>query len=424
MLRRRHLLGPLIVALVLAGGGAVALLLPEDPSTFPSDEEVARSGFAVWPVDTPEEAREECARAEDWRKNAPEVALRFASDVLGYPEATVADDFAAEDEDTYRTLIYNPDMPGVFLGSVLVLERYGECWYVTDGQPREDGMGIDIVTFEGASKLLVSVGCCGGVVEVGWGDWTHRVTSQDRTGGSGDVLVDIPPEAKGRPGHYIVMNFDDGVSEGVGARPLPALPTDEGSLPLSPKDIGRRPADGGLCRMTWAHRDHPARIILDLRRGYLKNGLAFTKNGYLRYDRASEQRLGSPFDWRVRLDEAVVRFRFSRAADRCWVIRSIVPRRAPLIESVSASNNSFTFDLDPGRASKVIVYYGVGDDAQPVSVAKKSLLDQPFSVSRRPDLDDRNEGLLAFALVIAYRNGDLHSVEYKLLEMPDSDPDG
>lgn len=421
MARRRHLIGPLIVALVLTGGVATALLLPEEPGAFPTDEEIARTGFAVWPVDTPEEAREECAQAQDWRKDAPEVALRFASDVLRYPNPTVDDDFVPEDEDTYRTLIYSPDMPGVFLGSVLVLERFGECWYVTEGMPREDDRAIDVVTFEAATKLLVPIGCCGSVVEVGWGDWTHTIRSRDRTDGSNEVLVDIPAEAKGGPGHYIVMDFDQGVSEVVGARTLPPLPTDEGAVPLAQIDIGRRPDDPRLCRMTWARREHPERIIRELRSGTFKSGLAFTKSGYLRYDRASQRGLGSNFEWRLRLDEAVMRISLSRAADRCWLLRSIEPRRAPLIENVSAAFNSFTYDLDPGRATKIVVYYGLGGEAQRASVATKELLGPPWSVSRGPDFVDGDEGLPAFALVMAYRYGNLHSVEYRLFEMPEGD---
>ena len=103
MLRRKHLLGPLIVAIVLSGGTATALLLPEEPGAFPTDEQIARSGFAVWPVDTPEEAREECAQAEDWRRDPEQVVLRFASEVLRYPDPTIGNEFTGVDQDTYRT---------------------------------------------------------------------------------------------------------------------------------------------------------------------------------------------------------------------------------------------------------------------------------------------------------------------------------
>ena len=424
MLRRKHLLAPLIVALVLTGGGATALLLAEEPRAFPTDEEIARNGFAAWPVDTPEEAREECATAEDWRRDPEQVVLRFASEVLRYPDPTIGNEFTGGDQDTYRTLINSRGVKGIFLGAVVEVDRFGECWYVTEGQPREGDMGIDIATFDGGARVLVPVGCCGTVVEIGWGDWTYRLDEDDRTNETGEVLVDVPDEARGRPGHFIVTDFDrDGVSEGVGARPLPPLPTSEGATPLSPIDIGRRPQDRNLCRMAWARKGDPERTIRELRNWTFRTWLGTDRGGYSRYDVSSVRGLGSDFEWRVRLDEATLRFSFSRVARRCWAIRSIVPRRGPLIESVSAAGDrSFTFDLDPGQATKLVVYYGVGGEAQPVSIRTKALLGQPFSVSRGPDFVDRNEGLPAFALVIAYRYGNLHSAEYRLFQMPESQP--
>jgi hypothetical protein len=80
-------------------------------------------------------------------------------------------------------------------------------------------MGIDVVTFEAGRCLLVPVGCCGTIVEVGWGEWTKTLHSKERWR---EVIIDIPEEARGHPGHYIVTDFNrHGVSEWVGARPLP-----------------------------------------------------------------------------------------------------------------------------------------------------------------------------------------------------------
>ena len=416
MFRRRHLVGSLIVGMLLTSGGAAAVMLQTGSGPFPSDEEIARNGFSVWPVDTPEEAREECATAPAERKDPEQVALDFASQVMGYPEPTASDDYNPDDENVYRALINTEGVKGVFLGSVLQIERFGECWYVTEGIPREGDRGIDVATFEGGTKLLVPVGCCGTRIEVGWGDWTQVFESQER---SGEILVDIPPEAHGRPGHFIVTDFDEnGVSEVVGARTLPPLPTSEGAQPLAQIDVGRRPPNRALCRMSWAERKGPERIMGHLRNWTFKFGLDYTGGGYLRYDRNTRRRLGSDFEWRVRLDEADMRFSFSRVPRRCWIIRSIVPRGPAIIEQVSAGNNSLTFDLDPGDADTVIVYYGVGGEAQPVSIATDELLGQPFSVSRGPDFPPRNEGTPTYALAVTYRNGNLHSAEYRMFEPP------
>jgi hypothetical protein len=185
-----------------------------------------------------------------------------------------------------------------------------------------------------------------------------------------------------------------------------------------PLDVGRRPKERTLCRMTWARKERPERLIRELRSWVFSGGLALTDDGYQRFDSRSRRRLGSDFEWRIRLDEAELRVSLSRAAHRCWLIRSIVPRGPQIIEQVSAGDNSMTFDLDPGRADKVVLNYGVGAEWQSVSVAKERVLDEPFSVSRGPDFPPRNEGLPAFALAVSYRNGNMHSAEYRLFEIP------
>src|SRR5688500_18712926 len=101
MVGRKHLIGLLIVAVVLAGTGAAAVLLRHPSGPFPSDAAIAINGFAAWPVDTPAEARDECAGAASWRKDPEAVAKRFASEVLGYPDPTRSDDYDARSH-TFR----------------------------------------------------------------------------------------------------------------------------------------------------------------------------------------------------------------------------------------------------------------------------------------------------------------------------------
>jgi hypothetical protein len=418
--RSKRVVCSLIFALLVAGGIAALVLRDSDPAgPFPTTNAIARTGFAAWPVDTPDEARDECAGAGEWRKDPEQVALRFASDVLAYPQPSADTDYARDDEHTYRTLVTTSGVRGVFLGSALTVDRYGECWYVTEGQPREGAMEIDVVTIDGGRRVVVPLGCCGTKVEIGWGGWTKTLDYEDR---AGVMVVDAPDEARGESGHFIVTDPDeDGVSEGVGARALPPLPTSEGAEPLAPLDVGRRPIDPALCGVAWHRRGDPERIIRELRRWVFEGGLGPTATGSQQFDSGGRQRV-SDFQWRVHLDEADLTFNFARAADRCWLIRSIVPHGPRIVERVSGRKTSFTFDLDPGRADKVVVYYGVGAEAQSVSLEDDGLFGEPFSVNRGPDFPPHNVGLPAYALAITYRDGNMYSAEYGLFEMPPPTP--
>ena len=409
---RKLLVGVLIAALFGAALAVVVFRDDRDSSPFPTDADIARHGFAVWPVDTPEEARAECDGAPEWRRDAQEVVLRFASDVLGYPAPGVGDDLNTQ-ADVFRALINSRGVKGVFLGSVVEVTRFGACWYVTEGQPREGGSGINVVTTDEGTKLVVPVACCGQVVEVGWGDWVERLESKKRK----EVVLDIPDEAKGAPGHFLITSFDkDGVSEGVSAFPLAALPEPSDSGALRPLDLGRHPKDKSLCRMAWARRDKQEQIMRDLERIF-SGGLALTR-GYLRFESSSIRRLGSDFEWRLGFDASDLRLSFSRADGRCWVIRSIVPRGPRIIRSIAADERSFTFDLDLARADKVLLYFGVGGEVSSSSIGADVVFRGPFTVERGTDVPPRNEGLPAFVLAITYREGNMYSAEYRVFQAP------
>lgn len=416
-MRGRKLLGGAVVVAVFLGAVVVAFGFRGERDSapwapFPSDADIARNGFAVWPVDTPAEAREECDGAPGWRTDPKEVALRFASEVMGYPDPGIDSDLNSH-KHIFRALVNSRGVKGVFLGSMLEVSQFGECWYLTEGQPREGGDGINVVTTDDSTKLVVPTGCCGQVVEVGWGDWIERLESKERR----EVLLDIPDEAKGAPGHYLITDFDeDGISEGVRALPLPAIPDGPKKQALQPLDVGPRPEDKKLCRMAWARREKLPQIIRDLRRIF-SDGLKLD-GGYLRFDSRSQRRLGSDLEWRLGLDEADFRLSFSRVDERCWIIRSIVPRGQRIIRSVSADERSFTFDLDPARAHKVLLYFGVGGEVSSGSVRTRAVFRRPFRVARGSDVPPRNEDLPAFVLAITYRGGNMYSAEYRLFDSP------
>lgn len=417
MVGRKHILGLGIVALVLAGTGAAAVLLAPDAAPFPGAGKVLANGFAAWPVDTPEEARAECAVSPEWRKDPEAVAERFAADVLGYPEPTRSDDFDAGRANVFRTLIGTRRSKDVFLGSVITLERFGHCWYVTAGEGREGGWGIDIVTIDDGTKLVVPMSCCGWAVEVGWGPWTETI---EPDGDAREAIVDIPEEAHGQPGHYIAMSFDNaGVSEVVGATTLPPIPTSRGTQPITTLDAGAAPDDRRLCDMGWARKtDDAERAFKRIRNWIFATGRGSGRGGSKRLDAGTTRLTGADQAWRVRYEGTDLTFTLGRAADRCWMLRSIVPN-APLIEQIAVNDTGFTFDLEPRNAGKVVGYYGVGIEQSYVSIESRPILDEIYSVPRYRSFEESNDGLPAHALVMTYRKGKLYSAEYRMFEMPE-----
>ena len=85
--------------------------------------------------------------------------MRFATQVLRYP-APYSSDWSDEQEHRERFLVGSDGTRGVFLGSVLELARFGRCWYVTGGMPREGDIAatLGFVYRGGQPHLLLGNG--------------------------------------------------------------------------------------------------------------------------------------------------------------------------------------------------------------------------------------------------------------------------
>lgn len=132
----------LLTALLVVVGAALIWLPLDGGGPVPSATSLATYGFAVWPEDTLEEGMAACRRGEAWRRDPQEIARRFATAVLQYPEPEVGDNKPVDNH--VRYLINSLRMGGLSLGSVLDLRRYGDCWFVVGGIPREGDLGATI----------------------------------------------------------------------------------------------------------------------------------------------------------------------------------------------------------------------------------------------------------------------------------------
>ena len=223
----------LLLVLAAVAGGAAWLTTRDPGAPFPTAGHVQSHGLAAWPADTVTEAKEECDGAPAWRRDPKETALRFASDVMGYPDPVTSDWTPDETPDTARFLMNTGGVGRVFLGSLLELRRHGYCWYVVDGEPREDGPPEATIAFvdrDGETHLLMGSppGLTSG--EVGFGEWEAEIDP-----GLRQTVIEMPPVDPGATGHAIYLRPDDrGISEGVGVETLGSIPPPPAGPPAAP----------------------------------------------------------------------------------------------------------------------------------------------------------------------------------------------
>lgn len=380
-MRRLLLLG----AVALLVGGAVAIVLDRDATgPFPSAKQLQLSGFAAWPVDTVEEAERECAQADEWRHDARATAVRFAREVLGYPQPGAAEPFA-EEEHHARLQIGTDGVRGVFLGSVLELDRYGRCWYVTEGVPREGDLGatLGFVYRDGRPHLLLghSLGLPHGTV--GYGDWEREVDA-----GLRQSVTPLPDLDATATGHAVYTQPDeDGVSEFVGARPLGHVPPPPEDAPSEPLPLDRVVDDREICRIAPSSRRSPEATIRYLFRWRFP-ALLEQRKGFPHYERKDHRRLGRD-RWRVFVDDAVLDATIPRIAGRCYAMVSLRPARgdSPL-RRLWIGERSITYGINWGGGDEV----SLGD-----GTVKQ--IREPVTFPRTPD------GEPSAPLVVLYQDG-------------------
>lgn len=396
----------LLLAAAALVGGAAAVVLDRDPSRpFPSAPELRVHGFAAWPVDTVQEAAAECAHAEGWRLDARSTAMRFASEVLHYPKPQAGESFGDSD-DSIRLLIRSDDERGLFLGSALQLERYGRCWYVTEGLPREGDLGatLGFVYRDGRPYLLL-----GNVPEVpigfvGYADWETEIEP-----GSRQIVMPMPELDPGATGHVIYVAPDErGVSETVGARSLGVVPPPPSGRPARRLTTGEVVHNPEVCRIQSGPSKSPERIIR-----YLYNwtfvDLMRQVNGSPRYERRGFHHLGGD-RWRLVVDDAVLIARIPRVADRCYGLVSMRPvgRDAPL-RRLWIDDLGVTFGIDWGGGDEATIEFGAGFEGRGGTLKQ---IREPVTFARAAEPQPADVPMSA--RVVLYKDGHVASAFYGL----------
>lgn len=371
---------------------------------MPSHRSLANYGFAVWPADTIEEGIEECRDADPWRLNPSATARSFARDVLNYPAPTVDDVTPARDH--VRYLINSRESRGIFLGSVIDLRRYGHCWYVTQGQPREDDLtaSIGFVDDHGEQRMLLSSPTGIPDAQVGYGGWDREIP-----GGRRMVLVDLPPLGPVATGHAIFLAPDEhGISESVGTERLGLLPSpdEESTLrPLSVTDVVDNPK---VCRIESSPYRSGKAVI-----GHLFNwtfgALLERVDGYPTYERRETTKVHRPDRWRVLADDAELDLTVPEIAGRCWKLVSMTPTSGEVIREFRVGPRTVTFDLHWSNADSALIAFGAGYEGR---VAPLVRVDKKITFFRQAA--PQPEDVPTYALVVLYRDKHIVAAEYAL----------
>lgn len=398
---------PVVLAALVALGAAAVLFLTRAPSgPFPSAAHLREHGFAAWPVDTVTEAEEECAGAEEWRFDARATATRFASEVLGYPEPGAGEGFAEEDHHV-RLLINTEGIGGVFLGSALDLDRYGRCWYVTEGFPREGDLAatLGFVYREGRPHLLLGHWDDVPIGFVGYGDWETEIDPGLRQ------IVMSPPLETGVTGHVIHVQPDKrGISEIVGARALGFVPAPPEGPPAQPLPVEEVVDNAKVCRIGSGRHKTPEGVIRELYDSDFDD-LLREVNGFPRYERQGFRHLSGD-RWRVVVDDAVLTATIPEIDGRCYNLVSLVPvgRDDPL-RRLWIESDAVTFGVDWGGGDEAKLSFGTGYDTL---VATLKELQEPVTFTRRNE--SQIAGAPAFARVVLYEDGHVVSAYYGLFD--------
>jgi hypothetical protein len=139
-----------------------------------------RPGFAIWPEDRPEDGIESCRDRKDsetWRTDPDAVAQRFVTTVLSWPQGDKYDQYEPDARGLLTKTMNDPTMPRWALGIALIMRRLGECFFVAQVTPREEGgpAMISFVKGGGGAWVVTWLSKTPGVVELGFGQSVERV---------------------------------------------------------------------------------------------------------------------------------------------------------------------------------------------------------------------------------------------------------
>jgi hypothetical protein len=356
MTKRR--VGALMLILGFAGGALLVRDLLVDE--LPSGVDVRRTGFAIWPQDTVEEARAACSR-QGSSASAVATAERFASSFLATKDPAFWD--VAVDPPTARVSLQDPSI-GSELYFGVALRKLDRCWYVTSVQDRNAEMTEEVTAGyagpERNRKMWVNIrpdpysGHQAFRGEIGLGGATRRV---DSIGASpdGTAQFTLPvPDAERPSGHFIVSDAESPAEAGFGA-PVGSPPTLAGRvLPptgkRSRRAVGRAARAENDCGFEYWTPGERARATVHAQLG--------TWPGRLSRRTLKKQPNG---DWSVAADGVRATFDFWRVRKGCWLLGRIQPTEgSERVESVSVVNDRFVFDLRWGRAEEAYLEFGFG----------------------------------------------------------------
>jgi hypothetical protein len=308
-----------------------------------------QSGFAIWPEDNEPAAAAACAgRGEDeaWRTSPERTAEEFTRDELGWTAPSAGDPF--ESGSQTRLIVYDAEAEGVFLGVVLDLFRYDDCWYVTEAFPREGELSVTkgFTEVDGQTNLLVRMAYWDGIwLDYGFGD-EHDVPIES------EEQVLFPVEGETDTGHLFVY-AEDQPSENVQGETLPA--------PMDPSLAEPASGRGGYamwpfhflspysqaksyCRRPWMH--DPERVVKTFVRGEIGSPTQIE-----RQDRAH---------WLVDVENAHFRMILRHVQKDCWPVARVKSLDRTIDAEVRMEEDSYTIDFewDDASAADITLNYG------------------------------------------------------------------
>ena len=368
----------LVSTLLLAFVGSTAAQ-EDPPSPWPTEEQVARSGFAVWPEDTVEEAQDACAEHADdqpWRLSPTETALQFARVKLDHEKPEVAEEQTEIGVDEARVWLMAPE---VSLSNIFELRRHDVCWYITRGDEREDSVGgsVAFAGKEGDKRVYLENSHFGSAFEeLGFGEHTRQWGPANHEPRHSWVL----PQTADREGHVLVVDWDARGEvqggEGVYARPLPPPPQIGEGEKVFP--VGERFSFDELpeeqrkrsCRLSSTSASR-ARGVLNymlqwvfsraMPSGPYPDVIRTGPHGWIG-ERVRVDRIGTG-KWRVKIDDVRYRVVVIKGAEECWALERWVPldKERPL-QRAFFSESSGTIDFRWGAARNTSLSVGYGSE--------------------------------------------------------------
>ena len=403
----------LAVTIGLLSGMQTSAAGPGDPSPFPSEEEVRAEGFAVWPEDTVEEAREACSEHADdqpWRLSAMETAEHFARTVLSHRDPKADPEFSDVNEHHARVWLVAKE---VFLSNIVELRRADVCWFITFGEPRESGPYLEPVFveedgnirayFEGYTRTSSDF------EELGFGNHTKTFEAGERPFRRSWVL---PDDALGEEGHAMYLGWDRKAAETVSAQKLPPPPEVGGGQKVFPagehfswREIAPEGRRRG-CRLTAWSGKSPKRVLNQVLQWEFDSAMPsgpypavmrVGKRGWIG-KRVFISQL-SEGSWNVKIDAVPYRFVMAQAAENCWTIDKIRPRKkARHVNEVFYDDTAATIDFEFQGAGKLFARMNYGQDG-PVAMVHSGVPSRVAFYSYESNDVDNPPGLLLTTLM-------------------------